>query len=234
MGSWKPEPIDEALDDVPESTREFFRERAPDSISYPGGEQFIDLLSDHDTIDFQGELRQRETRHQSDEYSGLSPLHQQTLDLASEYSYAVPTEEALALVADHEPIVELFAGNGYWAYELRNRGTTVHAYDANPPHDPWTTVKKGTQDALLEHREGDSIALLLCWPPVGPAAYEAVLVSHPERIFFVGEQPGDGFQMMADEKFFQLLEGRYELQEVVDLPNLPKHKDRLRHYELVE
>ena len=38
------------------------------------------------------------------------------------YAFAVPSEEALALLASHAPIVEMGCGTGYWAALLRQRG----------------------------------------------------------------------------------------------------------------
>eukprot|EP00271_Cylindrocystis_brebissonii_P019739 TRINITY_DN6186_c0_g1_i1.p1 TRINITY_DN6186_c0_g1~~TRINITY_DN6186_c0_g1_i1.p1 ORF type:complete len:542 (-),score=66.17 TRINITY_DN6186_c0_g1_i1:227-1852(-) len=53
------------------------------------------------------------------------------------YSWAVPTEEALAAIAAAAPngLVEMGAGTGYWAMLLRQRGVAVAAYDRRPMDD---------------------------------------------------------------------------------------------------
>jgi hypothetical protein len=50
------------------------------------------------------------------------------------YSWAVPTDEAIAAIANASPfgVVEVGAGTGYWAMLLRHRGVDVLAYDRTP------------------------------------------------------------------------------------------------------
>jgi hypothetical protein len=64
------------------------------------------------------------------------------------YAFAVPCEEGLACIARYAPIVEMGAGNGYWARCLRDRGVDVVAYDEMG--DQWRTY---FHPAVLEEAE---------------------------------------------------------------------------------
>lgn len=48
-------------------------------------------------------------------------------------SFAIPSEAALALIAEHAPLIECGAGTGYWSALLQQRGVDVIAYDSQPP-----------------------------------------------------------------------------------------------------
>src|SRR5262245_27260787 len=79
-------------------------------------------------------------------------------ELASTFSWAIPTETALAVLAKHAPLVECGAGMGYWTALLRSRGVDAIAYDLLPPGDaqneyhragrrPWTEVQQASAAA---------------------------------------------------------------------------------------
>src|SRR5260370_18813681 len=87
--------------------------------------------------------------------------------LIREYAFGVPGEDALSCIASHAPIVEVGAGNGYWARCLRERGVDVLAYDqlGDQWHawfrELWTDVVRGGPEALAGHADR---TLLLCCP----------------------------------------------------------------------
>jgi hypothetical protein len=151
--------------------------------------------------------------------------------LIAEFAFAIPTREALEYLIDQGQIVELGAWKGYWAYELDKRGDDVTAYDIDPVLDPWFPVEAGDQEVLLQY--GDAETLLLCWPPAGPMAYEALLL-HNGDLVYIGELPGEGFKAFADMRFFDVLDARYEHVTQIGLPSHPGAKDNLHHYRLQE
>jgi hypothetical protein len=53
-------------------------------------------------------------------------------ELVHLYSWAIPNEDALRAIAAHGPILEVGAGNGYWAQLLTERGVDVLAFDPVP------------------------------------------------------------------------------------------------------
>jgi hypothetical protein len=94
----------------------------------------------------------------------------------STYAWAIPSEEALDLIAQHGPIVEIGAGTGYWARLLAGRGVDIICYDMYPPivdelngwHDKaglFYPVNGGGPEIAAEHPDR---TLLLCWPPYSP------------------------------------------------------------------
>ena len=91
--------------------------------------------------------------------------------------YAVPTPEAVALIAEWSPIVEIGAGDGAWARALREAGATVQAFDINPRGKG---VDRGDHMEAAQH-DG---ALLAVWPPdgagvqawIGARAWRAVIL----------------------------------------------------------
>ncbi|HEX8752108.1 MAG TPA: hypothetical protein VF731_01715 [Solirubrobacterales bacterium] len=112
------------------------------------------------------------------------------------FAWAIPTEEALALVHAGGEVVEVGAGGGYWAGLLRARGVTVHAYD-RAPHENyqvahgWSPVQRAGVRAAGWHPEA---TLLLCWPPydhrMAEVAVERYWRAGGRRVAYVGEIGG--------------------------------------------
>jgi hypothetical protein len=115
--------------------------------------------------------------------------------LARRYSYVVPDERSLSLLAGLGPLVEIGAGTGYWAYRLRALGVDVIAIDQAPPdgervnryHEiapTWSEVIAGDHTALTEY--GDR-ALLLCWPPLYSSLGECLTFYSGDTVALIGD-----------------------------------------------
>lgn len=150
-------------------------------------------------------------------------------DLPRKYSWAVPTEEALATIAGHSPrgVVEIGAGGGYWAMLLRERGVDVVAYDPDPSGSGrasrfyrdgtvWSSVNVGDHTAAVYHSER---TLMLCWPESGedwPAA--AVRAHGGSTVVYIG-QPGvtgnDDLHTLLNKSFVEV--GRVGLPQWMGL-----------------
>jgi hypothetical protein len=154
--------------------------------------------------------------------------------LVGRYAFAVPNLDALDALACLGPLVELGAGDGYWARLLRDRGVDVVAYDrvpgghgdSNGTRVVWTKIDVGTEAAIRHH---PNRTLFICWP-YRPAQYAAdalkacargvaALVTHPTRL--------------ADDEdpLFDELEKRWNLVKRVELPQIPSRPDALLIYE---
>lgn len=121
----------------------------------------------------------------------------------SRYGFAIPSEDALDLIAAQSPggVVELGAGTGYWARLLADRGVDVVAYDLAPPpsqdnrwfagQTPWFPVEPGDEGVVARHADR---TLLLVWPARNETWAADAAVAHlangGQRLVYVGEPPG--------------------------------------------
>lgn len=149
----------------------------------------------------------------------------------TQYAWAVPTPEAIAEIAKLSPIVEVGAGSGYWTKLLREAGTRVTPYDANPYpiFNAWVSFshaaisKGGPRQALRHGRE--HWTLMLSWPPYAdPMAAESLRLHKGEHVVYIGEQDGG---CTGDDAFHELLAERYEETSWLSLPRWPGLHDYL-------
>jgi hypothetical protein len=167
----------------------------------------------------------------------LVDLDERRRELASLFSWAVPTEEALALVARYAPLVECGAGMGYWLALLRARGVDVIGYDRTAPgarnayhrraRRPWSVIHKGDSiEAARRHRDR---TLLLCWPPYDDdsASYDVLRAYRGDTVIHVGE-PDEG--ATGSVRFHRELGLNWTRIEEAALPNWPRLQDRVTVY----
>ncbi len=175
-------------------------------------------------------------------------------ELAALFSWAIPAEGALAVLARHAPLVECGAGTGYWAALLAARGTDIVACDAAPPgrarghsqgkqhgagsvpantyhdarHQPWTEVRAASAVAATRaHRDR---TLFLCWPPYDDdsASYAALRAYRGDTVVYVGGAPGGP---TGTVRFHRELALNWHPAEQAALPNWPDLHDRLIVYQ---
>lgn len=119
-----------------------------------------------------------------------SLLHGETQKV---FAWSIPSPADLAWILDlldGRDVVEIGAGAGYWAWQLRQLGVEVAAVDNGSWTFPnsWSAVERGGPDhaALYPGR-----ALLLVWPPYGDAmASDALAAYAGDLVIYAGE--GDG------------------------------------------
>ena len=115
-----------------------------------------------------------------------------TAATARYFAWAVPTDEAIAVIRKHAPgVVELGAGSGYWAWMMRQAGIDVAAFDLDPPPFTWSEVNRSDERAAYDH---PGKALLLCWPPwatgMASRALEFLCVADVVfRVYRLGRDP---------------------------------------------
>ncbi len=56
-------------------------------------------------------------------------------DLIKKYAFAVPTIDTIKIIQELSPIIEIGAGNGYWAYILNQVKVDIIATDKYPPDE---------------------------------------------------------------------------------------------------
>jgi hypothetical protein len=157
--------------------------------------------------------------------------------LSSVYAFAIPTDEALALIASFGPVVEIGAGTGYWAMLLRSRGCDVLAYDELgaawegwfPAGTTYTEVEKGDVDKAAEHADR---TLLLVWPPYASTMVLDALTAYREaggrRLIYVGEPHGG---CTGDDGFHEALDADWAETHKLTIPQWLEISDYLAVYE---
>lgn len=166
-------------------------------------------------------------------------------ELVQRYAWSIPTEEALAAVAAHGPVLDPMAGSGYWVRLLQNRGVDAVATDMLPPESvggnhyhnqdgnpgfEWTTVEQmRAVQAVRKYGRGRS--LFLSWPPYDDSNGHHAVCAHKavggSVVIYVGEGPGG---CTGDDAFHRLLDDAYEVVQEVAIPQWPGIHDRLTVY----
>jgi hypothetical protein len=168
--------------------------------------------------------------------SPLLDLAERRRELASLFSWAIPTDAALELLAKYAPLVECGAGMGYWLALLRARGVDAIGYDVSRPgrsnafhkraRRPWSPIQPGSSvTAARQHRER---SLVLCWPPYADdaASYAALRAYRGGVVIHIGERDG----ATGSVRFHRELELNWTLVEELELPHWPRLEDRVMVY----
>lgn len=152
--------------------------------------------------------------------------------LAIKYSFAVPTDEALNTIKKWTQgtagVVELGAGSGYWAHLISQQKVNVVAFDNFSWTYPATDstfqvpVREGDEQVLKDYADH---VLLLCFPPKGPMAANALKNFSGNRLIFIGELSRG--ETMANSEFEAILQEDFEQVEALELPNWPGMNVRL-------
>ena len=153
------------------------------------------------------------------------------------YGFAIPNEHALKTIAAASPILEIGAGSGYWAHELRNAGADVVATD--PATGKYTIHKNGFWEFRWEAVErlpaNEAIniysnrVLLTVWPDYDCEwPLKALEVYSGKNVFYIGE--GDG-GCTGNDAFHNYLSEHFGLVDEIGIPQFPGIHDRLFWYQ---
>lgn len=157
--------------------------------------------------------------------------------LVRRFSWAIPDDNAINKIHNFSNrIVEIGAGNGYWAYMLNhNLKTEIVCYDLDPPtdHDSefmdegiYYKILKGSHEVLENY--DTNYTLLLCWPPWdNPMAVECLRAFKGTKVIYIGEPRGG---CTGTDDFFDELEDKWELHDNVYIPNFEGMNDELYFY----
>src|SRR5256885_10444276 len=166
-------------------------------------------------------------------------LEERRRELASLFSWGVPSDRALEVLAALAPLVECGAGMGDWSALLMARGVDVVAYDAEPPgvgaanayhqfaRSPWIAIER--EDSVRAARRHGERTLVLCWPPFDDdrASYSVLRAFRGDTLVYIGER-GQG--AMGSVRFHRELALNWSVAEEVRLPNWPRLRDTLTVY----
>ena len=157
--------------------------------------------------------------------------------LVTHYSWAIPNEAAIQLVAQFSPICEIGAGQGYWASRVSEVGGTITAYDTHAWHEgegfagvpapkkAWYPVNRCPDIGFTAPPE---TTLFLCWPAFDRAWPTDILEAYEGDTFiYVGEEEGG---CCGDDAFHTLLHEAWIKGCTVTIPRYRGIRDRCVHY----
>lgn len=143
-------------------------------------------------------------------------------DLVTKYSFAVLTSDAIEKLKKYGPIIEIGAGNGYWAYEMRKAGVDIIATEigvgSNNEYNfvkPWTDLIE--MEAIEAARKYSERALMSVWPCYDKSwAWKALMAYKGDTFIYVGEGP---YGCTGDDNLHAALseEGPWNLVETVPI-----------------
>lgn len=143
--------------------------------------------------------------------------------LRTNFAWAIPTSAVLNRICDVGPLIELGAGNGYWARLLRDLGADVVAYDLALPESPWTRVEKGDAGVLAQHRDR---TLFFSWPPRPTGDDDWIHQWHGPQLALITDGSSSGMGRDGDP-LYRELDRRWALRETVPVPHWPLELDDL-------
>lgn len=164
-----------------------------------------------------------------DPWDGITPysyphglgLYRQ--DFTTRYAWAIPSPGDITWMKsllDGRGLVEIGAGAGYWAWQARQAGIDVIAYEPAAAADnihvevePFTELADGDHTAAARHPDR---ALLVCWPTYShPWAGEGLSLYQGDLLIYVGESWGG---CCADDAFFEQLDAQW-----TEVESSPQH-----------
>lgn len=156
-------------------------------------------------------------------------------NLASQYAWAIPNEEAIETLVKYSPIVEIGAGTGYWASLVREAGGVIFPFDSAPPHKgtnafrhkvEFMAVLEGSVEVLDRFRD---FTLFLCWPPYNESlAYNALKRFKGKYLIYVGE---GAYGCNGTNEFFDELKENWKEIKTVRIPQWDGIHDYFEIYE---
>lgn len=148
--------------------------------------------------------------------------------LVEKYSWAVPNEDVIRYCAEFSDLIEIGAGNGYWAQLIRDAQRSddiIRAVDIDPPEETYTTVE---QVDMMNHLDAiKDGAVLLVWPPYDHGLATEVVRARPNHLLYVGEPRGG---CTAEGGFFNYIDQEYGLVGKIDIPSYVGINDNFFHY----
>lgn len=156
--------------------------------------------------------------------------------LRQKYSYAIPCEEAIDVICEYSPIMEIGSGTGYWANLIAQKGGDIIAMELDDKENPYFDKEQiGSHypvKLIPENKEilsvPDVFSLFLCWPPYDTdMAYKYINAYRGNILIYIGEGEGG---CTANDQFFNVLENQWKLERTVFIPQFPGIHDYLAIY----
>jgi len=151
------------------------------------------------------------------------------------FGFSIVTAAAVEFMRRYSPILEVGAGCGYLAHELRRAGADVVATDLSPGsyawEELWTKVEKFTAAGAVSRYPRRT--LLVAWPEYGgrwaAAALRRHLATGGSTVIYIGEGNGG---CTADDSFHRILYERFERVAVHGIPQFSHLHDRIEVWDV--
>lgn len=153
-----------------------------------------------------------------------------------EYAWAIPSAEAIDMLASQGTVIEIGAGSGYWAHRVIEAGGDVRCFDplqwktgetwlGQPIPQEWTPVVRIPHDEVAI---AESATLFICWPDYEASWAAETLDAYPGDTFiYVGEGAGG---CCGDDRFHDMLDADWEIRKVIYIPQFVGIRDLCIHY----
>lgn len=152
-------------------------------------------------------------------------------DLTEKYSWAIPNNLSIRFLADEsniEPIIEIGAGNGYWAHKVQEQGGEIIPIDIKRYDNTWTDVIIASYDSLNESRVN---RILLCWPPANSSmAIDSVKHLKPTYIYFVGVKNSS---ITGNIDFYNYIDTQFREVKTINIPSWSNNNVKLTKYKKI-
>lgn len=145
---------------------------------------------------------------------GAAELVADRNSLCKTFSWSIPSPGDMTWmrkILAGRGVVEAGAGGGYWAWQMRQAGIDVVAYEPQDPADnkyvlrEWTDLLRDGHDAPKLHPDR---ALFLCWPSYeDPWAAHALAAYSGDLLIYAGEGEGG---CCADDEFFKFRDAEWD------------------------
>lgn len=144
----------------------------------------------------------------------------------SKFGFAVLTRGAVKALQPYGPMVEVGAGSGYWAHELKQAGVDIVATEPFPGQrgryrvTPWTLYTDMEKLTALEAVKKYSMrTLLTVWPDYdNPWVPEMLKAYAGPCVIYVGESPGG---CTGNDEFHDYLERAFKKVKGISIPKFP-------------
>ncbi|CAE8601529.1 unnamed protein product [Polarella glacialis] len=187
--------------------------------------------------------------------SEFSCIGQEQVQIRNQNSWSIPTEEALQVLAAHQPLLEVGSGTGYWAKLLQKRGVDLVAFDTSkfePAFNAQAKIEAGKELVREYYPSGvqpggpevvekyPDRTLVLMWADYmgwGTYGLQCLQGFKGQHLILVGEWRtatfGDYAPGMSEHgqsfslELQQFVEECFTLVQTVTLPNWPLALDKL-------
>lgn len=150
------------------------------------------------------------------------------------WGFSIPCAEAIDILSDLGPLVEIGAGTGYWSALARNAGIDIVATDPAPASNAhgfqtgrYIETQRMAADEAIRANPGRSV--FCSWPTEGETwATDAVAqMEIGRRLALIGTARGG---ITGAPSLFDLLDAEFQLEQTLDIPQFPQVADYFAVY----